>query len=128
MLNIFKTERPIIAAFLGLLLFIKIISGLNVILNFNGMIPLMVGLEIIFISCVIYGINKKGGGEASLITMFVLLIVVVLLDISTAYILLNGHIFKHDFLPALLGSELTYVITAFYIFFSKKLRRFKSNL
>lgn len=120
-----KTDRPIIAIFLGLLLILKLLSGLGFIFQATGFVVPVVGLQLILIAYVSYTMNTKAGGQASIISMMVCLFVVMVLDGFVIHLSLNGMTLPEAAYPRIIGAELTYLLTIAYIFFSKKLKRFK---
>lgn len=124
-MKILKTERPILAVLLSFLLTLKFISALGFVLQATGFIGPIVGLQMILIAFVAYTLNTKAGGESSLLTIIVCLLVVMALDGVVIYISLNGFALPPAAIPRVIGGELTYILTIAYIFFSKKLRRFK---
>ncbi|MGS4678801.1 hypothetical protein ACKURH_06110 [Enterobacter soli] len=124
-MNILKTERPIIAVILGILLVLKLISALGFIFQATGFIGPVVGLQIILIAFVAYTLNTRAGGNSSLLTMIFCLITVMILDGAVIYLSLNGLAFPSSAVSTVIGAELTYILTIAYIFFSKKLKRFK---
>lgn len=126
MKNIFKTERPIIALILGAFLLLKVISGVGFFFNTHGIVSAIIGIEIVFILFVIYGMNKRGGGEASIKTMILLTVSVILLDFAAIFVVLNGSALKSEYIARIVGGELTYILTIIYLTFSKKMKRFKS--
>lgn len=126
-MKIFKTERPIIAIFLSFLLVLKLLSALGFVFYATGYVGPIVGLQMILIAFVIYTLNTKAGGESSLLTMIVCLVVVMVLDGIVIYISLHGFALPSEAIPTVIGAELTYILTIVYLFFSKKLRRFKET-
>lgn len=126
MKNIFKTERPIIALILGAFLLLKVISGVGFFFNTHGIVSAIIGIEIVFILFVIYGMNKRGGGETSIKTMILLTVSVILLDVAAIFVVLNGSALKSEYIATIVGGELTYILTIIYLTFSKKMKRFKS--
>lgn len=126
-MNIFKTERPIIAAILGFLLALKLLSALGFIFQATGFVGPIIGLQMILIAFVAYTLNTRSGGQSSLLTMIFCLAIVMGLDGVVMYLLLDGHSLPSSATPSVIGAELTYILTIAYIFFSKKLRRFKDT-
>lgn len=124
-MNIFKTERPIIAVILGFFLVLKLMSAFGFVFQAKGFVGPIVGLQIILIAFVAYAINSKVGGQSSLLTMIFCLVIVMVLDGVVIYLSLNGFSLPSSAVPRVIGAELTYILTIAYIFFSKKLRRFK---
>ncbi|MDT0636555.1 hypothetical protein RM437_00685 [Citrobacter werkmanii] len=124
-MNIFKTERPIIAVILGILLLLKLISALGFVFQATGVIGPIVGLQMILIAFVAYHLNVRSGGQSSLLTMISCLVIVMILDGIVIYLSLNGFSLPSSAIPRVIGAELTYILTIAYIYFSKKLRRFK---
>ena len=122
-----KTERPIIAIFLGLLLLLKLFSGLGFIFQATGFAGPVVGMQIILIAYVAYTLITKAGGKASIISMIVCLFVVMVLDGVVVHLSLNGMALPEAAYPRIIGAELTYLLTIAYIFFSKKLKRYKER-
>ncbi|EOZ7625883.1 hypothetical protein AB5R26_004101 [Enterobacter mori] len=120
-----KTNRPIIAAILSLLLLLKLISALGFMYQTTGFAGPVVGLQMILITFSVYTLNTKAGGQASLITMVGCLFFVMVLDGVLINISLNGRVLPEETIPRVIGAELTYILTIAYVFFSKKLRRFK---
>nr|DAR21332.1 MAG TPA: hypothetical protein [Caudoviricetes sp.] len=57
--------------------------------------------------------------------MIICLVIVMILDGVVIYLSLNGVTLPSSAVPRDIGAELTYLLTIAYIFFSKKLRRFK---
>jgi len=126
MRNIFKTERPIIALILGAFLLLKVISGAGLFFNTHGIVSAIIGAEIVFILFVIYGMNKRGGGEASIKTLIMFTVSVIFLDFAAIFVVLNGSALRSEYIARIVGGELTYVLTVIYLAFSKKMKRFKS--
>ncbi|ELA3178774.1 hypothetical protein RFL63_002752 [Klebsiella aerogenes] len=124
-MNLFKTERPIIAVILGFFLVLKLMSALGFVFQANGLVGPIVGLQMILIAFVAYTMNSKGGGQSSLLTMVFCLVIIMILDGAVIYFSLNGFSLPSSAVPRVVGAELTYILTIIYIFFSKKLRRFK---
>lgn len=124
-MNIFKTDRPVIAAILGVLLVLKLMSALGFIFQATGFIGPVVGLQMILIAFVAYTLNTRAGGNTSLLTMIFCLMLVMVLDGVVIYLSLNGFSLPPAAVPRVVGAELTYILTIIYVFFSKKLRRFK---
>ncbi|MFP2712395.1 hypothetical protein ACLEUQ_00695 [Escherichia coli] len=120
-----KTDRPIIALFLGLLLVLKLLSGLGFIFQATGFLGPVVGLQLILIAYVTYTLNTKAGGKTALMSMIACLFIVMVLDGVVIHLSLNGMELPEAAYPRIIGAELTYLLTIAYIFFSKKLKRFK---
>lgn len=125
-MKLFKTERPIIALLLSFLLILKLISALGFIFNTRGIITPIVGLQMVLIAFVVYAINSKYGGASSIKNMITCLIAIMVLDFVVIHITLNGASLPKEYYPRVIGAELTYLLTIAYLFFSKKLRRYKS--
>lgn len=124
-MNIFKTERPIIAVILGVLLILKLMSALGFVFQAKGFVGPLVGFQMILIAFVAYNINTKTGGQSSLLTMLSCLVIVMILDGVVIYHSLNGFTLPSAAIPRIIGAELPYILTIAYIFFSKKLRSYK---
>lgn len=125
MANLFKTDRPIIAIILGLLLLMKLLSAIGFIFNVTPTVAVIVGIQILCIAYVIYSMNSKGGGADTIKKMAIALLSTMILDFIVIYFSLSGRVLNPEYYPRILGAELTYVITIAYILFSKKLKRFK---
>ncbi|EPP6259030.1 hypothetical protein ACUTEI_001400 [Cronobacter sakazakii] len=130
-MNIFKTERPIIALILGILLVFKVISALEFLLlamfQPPGLVVPVVGLEMMLIAFAAYTLNTRGGGQSSLLKTAFSLTIVIALDSIIIYSSLNEASLPSSTAHKVVGVELTYILTIAYIFFSKKLRRFKET-
>lgn len=124
-MNIFKTDRPILAVALGFFLAHKFMSALDFIFQVTGLIGPVVGLQMILITFVAYTLNTRAGGTSCLLTMIFCLVVVMVLDGVVIYLSLNGSALPSSAVPRVVGAELSYILTIAYIMFSKKLRRFK---
>lgn len=126
-MNLFKTERPILAVILGASLLLKLISAFGFISQVTGIVGPVIGLQMILIAFVAYTMNTRAGGQSSLVTMIICLVSVMVLDGIIIYISLNGQALSSEAIPRIIGAELTYILTIAYIFFSKKLRKFKEQ-
>ncbi|WP_063865749.1 hypothetical protein [Enterobacter hormaechei] len=124
-MNIFKTDRPILAVVLSIFLALKLVSALGFIFQATGLTGPIVGLQMVLIAFVAYTLNTRAGGHSSLLTMIICLIIVMILDGVVIYLSLDGFALPSSAVPRVIGAELTYVLTIAYIVFSKKLRRFK---
>lgn len=127
MINLFKTDRPIIALILGFLLLMKLLSALGFIFNVTTTVAIIVGVQIICIAYVIYSMNAKGGGAYTIKKMAAALIITMALDFIVILFSLSGREINPEYYPRIFGAELTYVITILYILLSKKLKRFKET-
>lgn len=127
MINLFKTDRPIIALILGFLLLMKLLSALGFIFNVTTTVAIVVGVQIICIAYVIYSMNAKGGGAYTIKKMAAALIITMALDFIVILFSLSGREINPEYYPRIFGAEITYVITILYILLSKKLKRFKET-
>lgn len=110
---------------LGFLLLMKLLSAVGFIFNVTPIVAAVVGIQILCIAYVIYGMNAKGGGMDSIKRMAIALISTMAMDFIVIYFSLSGMALSPEYYPRIIGAELTYVITVAYVVLSKKLKRFK---
>lgn len=122
-----KPKRPIVGIILAILLVLKMLSGWDFVMRSSGPTVYIVALQLVLIAFVVFKMNSRGGGIKPIKLMMGLVAVVIVLDMVIIGFLFSGKSIPSEFYPQMVGAELVYIITILYLYFSKKLKRFKAS-